>query len=363
MEKLYYLVNWGKDKQKAWSGTCWGLFNALKKYCDGMTDIDLSDSRMEDLCSRFVRKIRRAGGDLELNHIKRHRRKVQRILGDSKCTVFQFAEIIPDMENKKTYIYMDLSVDYVRYMSENLPEVFSVSGFQNCGEDAIKARNMSQFAYFRNSSGIFTMGRWLAKDLVERSGIPESKVYPVGGGINLDGKLVDYTVKQGNKILFVGRDFVRKGGEITFKAFLELRKKMGDVELYVAGPASNPWPQGAEGYHYMGDCSHEELSALFNKCDIFVMPSYFEAYGLVFIEALTYGLPCIGRNAYEMPYFIEDGKTGLLLHDDDVHGLADMMFRLLKDKSFSDNVRSRKDWYIREYSWNTVAKRILAAMK
>lgn len=207
------------------------------------------------------------------------------------------------------------------------------------------------------------MGKWLARDLVDRCGIPQSKVYPVGGGINLDGKLVDYTGKQGNKILFVGRDFVRKGGEMTFKAFIELKKKMADVELYVAGPANNPYPQGTEGYHYMGDCSHEELSALFNKCDIFVMPSYFEAYGLVFIEALTYGLPCIGRNVYEMPYFIEDGKTGLLLHDDDVHGLADMMFRLLKDKSFSDNVRSRKDRYIREYSWDTVAKRILSAMK
>ena len=38
------------------------------------------------------------------------------------------------------------------------------------------------------------------------------------------------------------------------------------------------------------------------------MPSYFEAYGLVFIEALTYGLPCIGRNAFEMPNFIQDSE-------------------------------------------------------
>ena len=45
MEKLYYLVNWGNDKQKAWSGTCWGLFNTLKKHCDSIKDIDLSDSR------------------------------------------------------------------------------------------------------------------------------------------------------------------------------------------------------------------------------------------------------------------------------------------------------------------------------
>lgn len=64
-------------------------------------------------------------------------------------------------------------------------------------------------------------------------------------------------------------------------------------------------------YHYRRDCGHEELSDLFNKCDIFVMPSYFEVYGFVFIEALTYGLPCTGRNAYEMPYFIQNAETGL----------------------------------------------------
>ena len=359
MEKLYYLVTWGKDKQKAWSGTCWGLFNALKQHCGGMTDVNLNDSRMEDLYFRFVRKIRHTGGDLELSHIKRQRHRVRRLLGNNKCSVFQFAEVIPDTENIKTYIYLDLSVDYVWYMSENMPDVFAVSNFNTCQSDAIRARNESQLAYFRNCSGIFTMGRWLAKDLVERSGIPENKVHPVGGGINLDGRLVDYTGKQGNKILFVGRDFVRKGGDITLEAFFELRKKMADAELYVAGPASDPWPQGAEGYHYMGDCSHEELSILFNKCDIFVMPSHFEAYGLVFIEALTYGLPCIGRNAYEMPYFIEDGKTGLLLRHDDVHELSEMMYRLLKDRSVSANVRSRKDIYLREYSWNAVAKRIL----
>lgn len=181
MEKFYYLVNWGNDKPKAWSGTCWGLFKALEEHCGSMTDIDLCDSRIAGLYYRFVRKIRHTGEDLGLSQIKRSQRKVQRLLGNSKCTVFQFAEIIPDSENIKTYIYQDLSVDYVRYMSENLPEVFAVSGYQNCGKDAIMARNDCQLEYYRNCSGIFTMGKWFARDLVDRCGIPECKVYPVGG--------------------------------------------------------------------------------------------------------------------------------------------------------------------------------------
>lgn len=95
-----------------------------------------------------------------------------------------------------------------------------------------------------------------------------------------------------------------------------------------------------------------------NSCDIFCMPSYYEAYGLVFIEALVYGLPCIGRNCYEMPYFIEDGNTGLLIDKDDPEDLAKKMAALLEDYSFAERVREKRDWYVNEYSWDTVANRI-----
>lgn len=93
-------------------------------------------------------------------------------------------------------------------------------------------------------------------------------------------------------------------------------------------------------------------------CDIFCLPSYFEAYGLVFVEALSFGLPCIGRDCYEMPYFIEEGKTGLLLNKDDASELAALMERLLKDELIKENVKARRDYYLKEYSWDSVALRM-----
>jgi len=106
-------------------------------------------------------------------------------------------------------------------------------------------------------------------------------------------------------------------------------------------------------------------------CDVFCLPSYFEAYGLVFVEALTFGLPCIGRNCYEMPYFIQDGNssvhsdnaTGLLLNHDDPKELASLMLRILHNDSFSHNVISRRNEYIHEYSWDTVAERIVEVIE
>lgn len=158
--------------------------------------------------------------------------------------------------------------------------------------------------------------------------------------------------------MFVGRDFQRKGGYFVYKAFCELAKKQPDVELHVAGPKRNPISNPVPGYFYYGDSNHDKLSELFNECDIFCMPSYFEAYGLVFIEALCYGLPCIGRNCYEMPYFIEDGVTGLLIDNDDIGNLADCMYRLLHDEKIKYEVDNRRNDYLKKYTWESVADRI-----
>ena len=78
----------------------------------------------------------------------------------------------------------------------------------------------------------------------------------------------------------------------------------------------------------------------------------------MFIEALTYGLPCIGRNAYEMPYFIEDNETGYLLKHDDASELSLLIANLLRNDRIKNNVLEKKDWYIKEYSWETVVNRI-----
>lgn len=98
-------------------------------------------------------------------------------------------------------------------------------------------------------------------------------------------------------------------------------------------------------------------------CDVFCMPSYFEAYGLVFVEALTFGLPCIGRDCYEMPYFINDGETGLLLKHDDPNELASLIQQILDNDSFAQNVTSNHQNYVQKYSWSAVAERIFNIIK
>ena len=108
----------------------------------------------------------------------------------------------------------------------------------------------------------------------------------------------------------------------------------------------------------MLNLKYSELVYYYNLCDVFCMPSKFEAYGLVFAEALAFGLPCIGRDAFEMPYFIDDGKTGFLLKSEDSNELSELMRKALESDEMKRNVVDKRAFYLYEYSWNTVINRI-----
>jgi glycosyltransferase involved in cell wall biosynthesis len=90
---------------------------------------------------------------------------------------------------------------------------------------------------------------------------------------------------------------VRKGGDLVLEAFRRLHEEDGGLRLVIAGPAEDPAP-GMEGVEYVGDVGNEALGRLMASSDVFVMPSRFEAYGLVFPEAMAAGLPCVGRDRF-----------------------------------------------------------------
>lgn len=366
MRNLYFIVSWAKHKERTWSGTCYGLYISLSKYFK-VEDINLNEHKiptMQRRWNKYLGRIYRIKYNLSVKQTLNERLALTKLIQKKKPgIVFQFSEAFLDLENYPSYIFQDLSQVHVEYLSKYNQQIFEYSGFSQYSKSSIGKRSYMQQEYYKKCKGIFTMGEWCKKDIVDRCGISPDKVHAVGGGINLDMNLIHPMNKSNNKILFVGKDFKRKGGYIVYEAFKLLKKDIQDLELYVAGPSTNPINSPISGYYYMGLCDYKQLSTLFNKCDIFCMPSYFEAYGLVFIEALCYGLPCIGRDAYEMPYFIKEGENGYLLKDDNPEELSLLIKKLLNDERIKQNVLALKDVYIKEYSWDNVALKISNIIK
>jgi phosphatidylinositol alpha-1,6-mannosyltransferase len=83
---------------------------------------------------------------------------------------------------------------------------------------------------------------------------------------------------------------------------------------------------------FTGVVSDEELIGFYKRCDVFLMPSRQEGFGIVFLEAMAFQKPVIGGNHGGTPEVIVDNETGFLVEHGDVNALADRIIRLLLDK-------------------------------
>ena len=353
------IVKSEKEMKNEWSGTIFMLREALKRkisiedYIFQWTPI-MYIYRMLQKCNIVKR-------DCDLFNILYANFKIRK--KEITAPIIQFDEF-PNRKNISSYIFVDLVAEYLYESMMERPNEFRYTSFKNISKRLLKRRACFQNSFFMKAKGIFVMSHWMENYLMSSRIAENQKVVYVGAGINIDMALCDDSKKTGNKILFVGKDFERKGGNLVYKAFQILQKQgYSDIELYILGPKEIPFEIKDRGVYFIGEVSQLECVKYYNLCDIFVMPSNFDAYGIAFIEALCFGLPCIGRDRYEMPYLIEEGKSGLLLRDDSPEKLAEMIKKLLDDHSFHDYVKQHREHYIKEYSWDTVVSRMLDYIK
>lgn len=375
--EILYVCLWYKDKKRTWSGTAWSLRRAMES-CVQMRDFELSDP----LYRKVIRRLRKKKGLIPPPPVSDRLRMAgsyaawkRRQRTPRKMITFQFSDW-PSGARFSSYLYQDLSVAAIRWLQKEDPTAYRYCEFQQVPAKVLERRAAAQLRHYRNSEAVFTMSRWLRDFLIRECGLPGERIHAVGGGINVDAAGIRPGERQGRRILFVGRNFVRKGGPLVVQAFGILRKKyLPEAELYLAGAKEEdiraalrereitPEKADWQAIHLLGDLKAGQLTEYYNLCDVFCMPSYFEAYGLVFAEALVYGLPCIGRDKFAMPEFIEDGCTGRLFSGEDAGRLAEDLWEVLRDPKYREEVAGRREWYLREYSWDTVAQRICSVME
>lgn len=89
----------------------------------------------------------------------------------------------------------------------------------------------------------------------------------------------------------------------------------------------------APGFRFLGAASDGLLNRLYRECELFVMPSEKEGFGIVFLEAMAHAKPVIGGNAGGTPDIIPDGVIGYLIDPKNIDQLAERMRSLMKDES------------------------------
>jgi starch synthase len=130
------------------------------------------------------------------------------------------------------------------------------------------------------------------------------------------------------RLLFMGGDFSRKGGDILLSAWEAAGfGRQATLDIVTAYPLDRR-PAGVTVH--TGVTAHSpEWRALWQKADIFVLPTRDEAFGMVFQEAAAAGLPSVGTRINAIPELVENGRNGLLVEPGNVEELAHALEGLL----------------------------------
>jgi len=115
-------------------------------------------------------------------------------------------------------------------------------------------------------------------------------------------------------LLFVGRHDRQKGLDILLRAMAPLQSKR--VRLYIAGAAvlsHSARQEGADNIFWLGWLAEDELIAYYRACDGLLVPSRWEGFGLVAIEAMSAGKAVIAARTGALGEIVDDGQTGRLI--------------------------------------------------
>lgn len=144
------------------------------------------------------------------------------------------------------------------------------------------------------------------------------------------------------RILFVGGDFERKGGDVLLDVFRRRLRGRAELELVTRARIS---PEAGVRVHGDVSANSDALRRLYAESDVFCLPTRADCYPLACMEALAAGLPLVSTSVGGIPDMIEEGRTGHVVPPGDAALLGDVLESLVAnpDARAAMGRRARED--------------------
>ncbi len=256
-------------------------------------------------------------------------------------------------------VAVDVSFDNIPFFPLHDLDIATIIKWRNSGEEMFMFEHLpfnllntmkeNQIKVFNKAYGIFVASKWIADGIKSYINTPQ-KVYPVGIGhrynpINLTEEILEKRFEEPT-LLFIGRQFVRKGMTLMIDAFNSLREEIPGIKFNIL-TNENEIPKNYlkiikqdPTLNLKLSVPTEQLRENYLNSSIFTMPSFFEPWGKVFFEAMAFGLPILGANKCAMPEFIINGHNGFVVDpfpQEVVKRICDLLNSYENYKKFSQN--------------------------
>ena len=194
---------------------------------------------------------------------------------------------------------------------------------------------------FQKAAHLMPWSHWVEESLINDYHVPKRKITVNPPGLDLEHWSVSEDERDSSehlslRVLFVGGDFWRKGGETLIRSAASMQGK------WIVDVVTNESIPGAEGIanfhvHRGLKAGTPELLALFRIANIFVLPTLGDCFSLVIMEAMAMRLPVVTTRVGALSEILIDGETGLFIPPNSPEKLTEAICELGKDP-----VRRRK---------------------
>jgi len=240
-----------------------------------------------------------------------------------------------------------------------------------CAETIRGANRAEDLALLKCRLAIYS-SEWAANTAIQHYGVDPAKVkvVPFGANINSSRTIQDIERIIQNKnsevcrLLFVGVDWFRKGGDIAVEVAAELNQLGVRTELHIVGcdpPGKMPGFVKAHGFiSKTSQAGRHFLDVLFSQSHFIILPSRADCTPVVFPEAGSFGLPCLATRVGGIPTVIRDGVNGQTFAVDQMPGACcDYVERLWSSKQeYAQLALSSFQEYAERLNWGTAGRTV-----
>lgn len=207
-------------------------------------------------------------------------------------------------------------------------------------------------------------------------GVDTAHFYPIPAD---EAKAVIGIPPNDRMLLYVGRIEPLKGVDILIRALAHIYEtgvlaKYPHFLVIIGGePDADPANMDAEMARlrtlcrqlgigdlvlFLGRRSQDTLPYYYSAAEVVVVPSHYESFGMVALEAMACGTPVVASQVGGLAFLVQDGRTGYVVPDDDPALLAERLTQLIRQPELRQRLGRQANSYAQDYSWDKIAARI-----
>ncbi len=352
--RIAYISNKNPEDINNWSGTPYHIISALRKY----HEVDWGGGGVLNGASWYHRFLNRQKPFNLLDYSEEIGKVVSEMLKEGKY----------DLAISSTYsLCSHLDVDIPLIAFSDLTYNLCTTYLRKTAPNGLRTRAMQlENRFLQLADAIIYPSSFAKEAALADYDIRSDKVHVLEFGANIPAPVaidIDEFKNDVCKLVFVGRDWINKGGNKALAVYSLLRSQGFPCELTIIGcePIYKVEDAGVKVIPWLDKSVSEDLlryDQIMRESHFLILPTEFDAYGIVFCEASAYGVPSLAPNVGGVSQPIREGVNGFLFSPHaTAQEYADKIKQTFQDKEMYRSLRksSRREYETR-LNWSVWAK-------